>query len=223
MGNKIFNADNPFNRFMSRVFDIIALNLLWMLCCIPIITIGASTIALYSMTLKLVRNEEGSLTKGFFKAFRENFKQSIPVTLVFFFLYTLCLFNLYSLFRIGERTNVPFIAGNLLILAILTAIWVWIIPLIARYENPLPVHFNNAWRLAVGRLPYTLTFMVTTAIPFVWLIFSINTFIYVFPLWFLLGGGAIAAINSFYLRKVFDGIEGIDESEAAENDDESGE
>ena len=71
MGKKIFDSDNRFNRFMTRIFNLMILNLLWMLCCIPIVTIGASTVALYTMTLRLVRDEEGSLTRDFFKAFRE--------------------------------------------------------------------------------------------------------------------------------------------------------
>ena len=209
MRKKIFDSDNKFNRFMSRIFDIIILNLLWMLCCLPLITIGASTIALYTMTLRMVRAEEGSLVKGFFTAFKENLRQSVPVTLVFFFLYTLCLFNLVTLSS-GVNANLLLFGVNLAILIILTALWVWIIPLIARYDNTLLVHFNNAWRLAIGRFPYTLTFIVTTNIPLIWAVFSLQTFLYSFPLWFLMGGAGAAAINSIYLRKVFDGMEESD-------------
>lgn len=204
MGNKLFNADNPFNRFMSRVFDIITVNLLWLLLSLPVITIGASSIALYTMTLRMVRDEEGSLVKGFFKAFRDNFRQSIPVTIIFFILYGLAFFNLYT--ALGSGNVVP-VGASIAVILVITGIWVWIIPLIARYENTLAVHFNNAWRLAIAHFPYTLTFIVTTAAPFVWAVFSASTFIYVVPLWILLGGGAAAAINSIYLRKAFDKIE----------------
>lgn len=210
MGKKIFDSDNRFNRFMTRIFNLMILNLLWMLCCIPIVTIGASTVALYTMTLRLVRDEEGSLTRDFFKAFRENLRQTVLVTLVFFFLYTFCLFNILTL-RGGEGTIMVLLVGNIAILVLLTALWVWIIPLIARYENTLAVHFNNAWRLAVGRFPYTLTFIVTTTAPLVWLMYSPQTFLFAFPLWFLLGGAGAAAINSVYLRKVFDEMEGVEE------------
>ena len=207
MGKKIFDSDNPFNRFMSRVFDVITLNLLWLLCCLPVITFGASSIALYTMTLRLVRDEEGSLTKGFFKAFRDNFRQSLPVTLLFFFLYSLSFFNLDRLSMGGTRTNAFLFGVNIAILVMITGIWVWIIPLMARYENTLGGHFNNAWRLAVSHLAYTLTFIVTTTGPLVWAVFSPQTFLYVVPLWFLLGGGGAAAVNSVYLRKVFDVLE----------------
>lgn len=210
MGKKIFDSDNRFNRFMTRIFNLMILNLLWMLCCIPIVTIGASTVALYTMTLRLVRDEEGSLTRDFFKAFRENLRQTVPVTLVFFFLYTFCLFNILTL-RGGEGTIMVLLVGNIAILVLLTALWVWIIPLIARYENTLAVHFNNSWRLAVGRFPYTLTFIITTTAPLIWVMYSPQTFLFAFPLWFLLGGAGAAAINSVYLRKVFDEMEGVEE------------
>ena len=75
--------DNPVVNGIGRIADFVVLNLLWVLCSIPIITIGASTTALYTVMLKIVKNEEGYLVKGFFKAFRENFKQSTVIWLVF--------------------------------------------------------------------------------------------------------------------------------------------
>ena len=159
MGKKIFDSDNRFNRFMTRIFNLMILNLLWMLCCIPIVTIGASTVALYTMTLRLVRDEEGSLTRDFFKAFRENLRQTVPVTLVFFFLYTFCLFNILTL-RGGEGTIMVLLVGNIAILVLLTALWVWIIPLIARYENTLAVHFNNLVNVQPSDIPFCFSALV---------------------------------------------------------------
>ena len=58
------------------------LNILMLICCIPIFTIGASVTAMYYVAFKMVKNEEGYITKSFFKAFRENFRQATPVWLV---------------------------------------------------------------------------------------------------------------------------------------------
>ena len=57
---KLFNYDSPFWSFMSRLADLIILNLLWIVFCIPVVTIGASTTAMYRVTLNMVRGE-GSL------------------------------------------------------------------------------------------------------------------------------------------------------------------
>ena len=71
----IFNQDGGFSKFMNKIADLFILNILRIFCSIPIITIGATTTALYSVNLKLVNNEEGSLIKLFFKSFKENFKK----------------------------------------------------------------------------------------------------------------------------------------------------
>lgn len=72
----LFNFDNPFLNFMSKVADLIILNLLWIFCSIPIVTIGAATSALYSETFKLAEDKEGYIISSYFKAFKENFKYS---------------------------------------------------------------------------------------------------------------------------------------------------
>ena len=63
-------------RILIRIFDLIVLNILWLVCSVPIVTIGASTTALYSVMLKVVAGEEGYIMKGFFKAFQVSFRQS---------------------------------------------------------------------------------------------------------------------------------------------------
>lgn len=70
----IFRPDNLFSEVMTKIFDILLLNILWLICCIPVITFGASTTALYYVMMKLVRDEENGIVRGFFKAFKENFR-----------------------------------------------------------------------------------------------------------------------------------------------------
>ena len=79
---KIFSLDSPFVQFMNRVADIMWLNILFVICCIPVITIGASVTAMYYVTLKMVRNEESYITKSFFKSFKLNFKQATAIWLI---------------------------------------------------------------------------------------------------------------------------------------------
>ena len=67
---------------MGRVADLIILNLIFIVCCIPIVTIGPALTALYYMTLKMARNEETYIIRGFFKSFKENFRQAIVIWLI---------------------------------------------------------------------------------------------------------------------------------------------
>ena len=70
---KFFSYESPFSQVLLKLVYACYLNLLWFVCSVPVFTIGASTTALYSVTLKIVREREGDLTRQFFKAFRENF------------------------------------------------------------------------------------------------------------------------------------------------------
>lgn len=64
--NNIFNPDNKFFSFMGRVADLMILNLLCIVCCIPVVTAGPAIAAMYYITLKMARNEESYVVKGFF-------------------------------------------------------------------------------------------------------------------------------------------------------------
>ena len=78
---KLFSMDGKFLETFNKITDLVTLNILWLLCCIPIITIGASTSALYQVTLQIAENRDSYITKEFFKAFRENFRQATIVWL----------------------------------------------------------------------------------------------------------------------------------------------
>ena len=79
---KLFNYDSPFWSFMSRLADLIILNLLWIVFCIPVVTIGASTTAMYRVTLNMVRGEGSGVVRMFWDAFRLNLKQAVLIFLI---------------------------------------------------------------------------------------------------------------------------------------------
>ena len=91
----IFNYDNPFWRFIGKLCDVMILNVLWVLCSIPVVTMGASTTAVYYVTLKLVRDEEGPTIRSFFKSFKENFRQATIIWLIMLAAGCLLGFDLY--------------------------------------------------------------------------------------------------------------------------------
>lgn len=95
----IFNYDNPVWRFVGKLGDLILLNILWIICSIPIFTIGASTTAVYYVTLKLVRDDDGYTIKSFFRSFKENFKQATALWLMFLVTGLVLLFDLRFAFR----------------------------------------------------------------------------------------------------------------------------
>ena len=127
--------DNIVVRALSRLFDLILLNILWVLFSLPLVTVGASTAALYSVMMKIVANEEGYIIRGFLDAFRRNLKQS---TVVWLMLLAAGAVLAADVMILGSFTGMPAKAGLVLLGAVafiyLTEL-IFVFPLIARFEN----------------------------------------------------------------------------------------
>lgn len=196
-------TDNVITRALSKICDMVCLNVLWLICSIPIVTIGASTTALYTIMLKMVKNEEGYIFRGFFKAFKANFKQSTIIWIIVLLLGIVCWVD----FRLAAV--MPAMAGFfmrsvfLLIAFILLSVTIYAFALTARYENSIRATFRNALILTVAKLPYTLLMAAVTVGAVIASLWNSVTLMFAIPLWFLIGGSLIAWINSFLLRRVF--------------------
>ena len=79
---KLFNLDSPVMVFLSKVANLMILNVLTIICCIPIFTAGAAITALYYVTIKMARGDDPYIIKGYFKSFKENFKQATIIWLI---------------------------------------------------------------------------------------------------------------------------------------------
>ena len=79
---RLFNPDSPLMQFLTRLADLVILNILWILFSLPIVTLGASTTALYRSVLTLIDGGGSSTVLLFWNAFRSNFKQSTLLFLV---------------------------------------------------------------------------------------------------------------------------------------------
>lgn len=200
-----FSLDNPFNRFMTLVFDIALLSILFTVCSLPVVTFGASAAALYSVMLRRVRNEEGAILKGFFQAFRENFRQGTIAGLIFIAV-NLLMFLDYRLISVIQNVTLAAVsAAAIMMVVLMTAgVFAYVFPLIARYENSLRAAFNNAWRLAVINLPKTIVLVVLNNLPLLFLILRTDIFVPFIMLWCFILAGTAAYINSKILRGIFD-------------------
>ncbi len=196
-------TDNVIVRALNKICDMVCLNVLWLICCIPVVTIGASTTALYTVMLKLVKNEEGYILRGFFKAFRSNFRQSTVIWLIILALGLVCWID----YRVAGMMpgTAGFVMRSIFILLgfFLLAVMIYVFPLIARYENSIRATFQNAMLLAVGRLPYTFVMVAVTVGAVIASLWNTVTLMFAIPLWLLIGGALVAWLNSYILRRVF--------------------
>ena len=103
---KLFNLDSPLMQALSRVADIMLLNVLTFICCIPIVTAGASFTAMHYMCLKMVRNEETYLVRGFFKSFKENFGQATVIWLIQLVVFFILGYDFFIMYTSEEGLNI---------------------------------------------------------------------------------------------------------------------
>ncbi|MCC8061231.1 MAG: YesL family protein [Clostridiales bacterium] len=204
MFSGIFNYDNPVWRFIGKFFDIFVLNLLWIICSLPLFTIGASTTAVYYVTLRLVRDEEGGTIRSFFKSFRENFRQATVIWLLLLALGIMTGFDIYFfavLLPVGRRLRVVMIAVLCGFALIELGVLLFVFPLQCRFYNPVKRTLFNALLIAVRHFVWVIVLLVLDVaillIPFL----AVPVLI---PFLFLFGFPLMAFANSFVLVGILD-------------------
>ena len=119
---RFFNLDSPVMVFLSKMADLMILNLLTLLLCIPIITAGDAITALYYMTIKIVKGEEGYIVRGYFKSFKENFKQATLIWLMVLVLGIVLIGD----FMILSNSNMSFEQVLTVLIMIVTVLYVFL-------------------------------------------------------------------------------------------------
>lgn len=199
----IFSYDSKFSQLFLKLSYACWLNMMWMICSLPIITIGASTTALYSVTLKIADEKESNITKQFITAFRSNFKQATRMWLLLLLAGILIGGDFYVVLHMRSMSSGSLAIMWTLNLALLIAIsiiyavvLVYIFPLIARFENNDKAMLKNS--LLIG-IHYLFCTIVVAAIHFVMLYAVVAIFT---PL-ILFGEGLCALLSSYMLINVF--------------------
>ena len=190
-------------RALGKIFDLMCLNILWLVCSIPVITVGASTTALYTVVLKMVKNEEGYILKDFLKAFKSNFKQSTIAWIMILMIGIICWVDQQIVSQIAEPMGMMMNVAVFIVGFIVLAVTIYIFPLIARYENTLRAALKNAVLISIARLPYTLLMMTVLVAAIIVSMWNGYIFMIAITIWCFIGVSAVAYINSCILRRVF--------------------
>lgn len=207
--NSMFSLDNPVIHFLSEVGDMIVANLLFLICSIPIVTIGASWAALMKITQNIAAQEDQMLLATFFRAFRENFRQA-TISWLLLLVFLLGMAGNYFLIT-------TYLAGGVLTIAkaVLALVTVFVLgigahlfPLIVRYNNGLKQHFVNAVVLCVIKLPKTLLMVLVNLLPLVVAYFSLNTLMATLVFWLFIGFAFSCFVAGQLLMPVFQQLEG---------------
>ena len=198
----LFSYDSRFTQVLMKLVYSSYLNILWFICSIPIFTIGASTTALYYTCLKIVRNEEGNVTKTFFKSFKENFRQATVIWLILFVIGSFLAFDFYVLYNLRLNTAMPMAAFWTILLPILIgAIIIYLIvlfmifPLQASVINTTPNMFKNAFLIGTH---YLFAPILVFAVHFA----MFYAVVAVFTPLIVFGEGFCAMVSSFILNRL---------------------
>lgn len=213
----IFDPENDFWRTVSAVGDTLGLSILWLFCCLPIVTIGPATAALYFSVTKYVRPMHPGAFMGFFHSFRQNFKVGLISTLLLIPLSVIIFWVEIGGGVSNAGAGALTVAGHV-VTVILAGMAAYVFPVLGRFEHTVGSLFKTSASLAVAHLPTTI---ILALLVLETILLCIK---YLWPLVFL---PAVAAVLvSLLLERVFrkhmptqEGSSG-DSAEALQEDDE---
>lgn len=196
---KLFNLDSPVFSFLNKAADLIWLNILTFICCIPVFTVGASMTALNYVVLKMVRNEEGYITRSFFKSFKQNFKQATIIWLILLVVIMILAGDFYilrfALFEFPTWIKVALLA----VVALFLISVMHLFPALAKFDNTIKNTFKNSFLMGILSLPKTILMMFCWAAPTV-----IGLMVYqIMPLVFVFGISLPAYMCALLYNKTF--------------------
>lgn len=197
MGN-LFNMDNPLFSTLGKIYDLLFLSVLWLIFCIPIITMGPATTAMYYAVVKVIRRERGYLFREFFKSFKQNFKKgSIIGTLVMVILVILAfdLLSAYKMMTAEYNRGTIFMGIYIGITCITISFAIYVFPILSRFEMTLKQLIKTTIFMSVRHL-------LSTVIMVVIFVVSLVLTVYFTPILFILPG-LVTFLHSLFMEKIF--------------------
>lgn len=163
--NGMFDPENRFWMFMEKVMNAVVISLLWLICSIPVVTMGAATTAVFQFTLRQVRDEEGYVWQSFFKAFKQNFRQATILWTAILASGMFLFYDIYVCLQIAVpqivRLAVLAVLGCIGLLWMLTVLYV--LPLLACFRVTVRQAVHDSFVMAVGNLPVSIVILAVYA------------------------------------------------------------
>lgn len=201
------NQENRIMDMFSRVNDFLLLNILFVITSIPIVTLGASITALYSVTLKMAKNEESYIVRDYFHAWKRNFKSATPAFLLFIIVFLILGMNIW----ISYQAEGVFY----LILRAVATIFLVCLFLCMKYYFPILARFDFTFKQVWMHIPHMIVthaacffFLVLLNVPVIFLsVYSIYTACFTLVIGCIIGFAAFSYVEAFLFRKIFAGYE----------------
>lgn len=188
---------------LSRLGDMFILNLIYVISCIPVITIGAATTALYYTTLKMAENQESYVWRDYWKAFKMNFRQA---TVIWFIEFAACVAVILDfLIAGGLSTQLGTVIAimTVIVAVFLALLGLYVFPLLARFENSIMKTMKNAVLIAIRHLPSTILIALIHGLPLLVAFVSIEAFVKGFVVIMIFAVSPLAYLESRLFVRIF--------------------
>ena len=200
---KKFKIDNRFFSAMDKIGDLVILNFLWLVCSAPVITIGASTTAMCAVAMQMAAGDDPVIGRAFFKAFKENFRQST---------WTFLLLLLAGTFLLIDFLSAPTfqnIFGSILMVSSVAfgIVWLWALiyafPVQLAFRAGIKETLKRSLILSIQNLPYTIVLCVLFLLPIILALGIPELAVYLMPFFLVIGASCIAFGSAWIFNRIF--------------------
>lgn len=191
---EVFAIDGTLYKYMMKLYDLIVLNLLFIITCLPIFTIGASLVALYDVTYKMQTGDEQKVFKSFWVSFKKNWQQATAIWLLFLLL----LFGEFLVISAVHGLSVILLPLLFLtVVAVITLVYGF--SLVSKFKNNVGAMLRNALMLAIHHAPYSILMLLIAGI--------ICLYLPIYQKWtgiliIFLGFSTTAYSQNYFIRKI---------------------
>lgn len=198
----LLTSESALIRWTMRLGELVLLNICFLVCCLPVITMGTAVSALYSVCFRFGTQREKGAVGSFFRAFRQNLKQGIPLFLVTSVLTALACWLTVLFLRTSGPAHYGFLPSPVLLLisCILSG---YAFPLLALFDNSVAGTLKNALILGISYLPRSILVVAVNLLPLMVLLADTVLFLRLSVFCVFLYFSGAAYVNTFVLKAVF--------------------
>lgn len=196
--SRFFDAGNGLWRTVSAVWDVMGLSFLWAVCCLPVITIGPASAALYVAINGYTRPMKEGAFGAFFRSFRANLKTGIGITVLaipFSVLCAWCVWVIWQMAQSGVTIARAVLVAACIICWFILGMLSYLFPTLGRFTYTVTGLLKICVQLAIAHLPTTLLLGLMTAV----------SVVAVWQIWclFVIVPGVLALLVSFLLERIY--------------------
>lgn len=174
--SNFFSSDSPFFVFLSKVCDLIFLSTLWIVMCIPIITIGPANTALYYATVKVIRRDRSYLFREFFRSFKLNFKKGAIVGAITTIMYVVLSFDIYVTWTSSANSqsrSAVFMGIYLAVLIVLTCLSIYVYPVLSRFDVSIKQLYKISLYMCMRHPLHTLGMLAILVVSVIGIVYNL--------------------------------------------------